>query len=116
MDRIGDLLRTPQVAWNRQSANSREFRKAVVAISYVLGGSRASAEPQTSEDALPSTVPTTAVSYFPDFTSKYDVPGMDLGSTSTMERMVWPIVTATLNDEAEQSLGGNGSQQMDMTL
>lgn len=65
MDRIGDLLRTPQVAWNRQSANSREFRKAVVAISYVLGGSRASAEPQTSEDALPSTVPTTAVSYFP---------------------------------------------------
>lgn len=36
-----------------------------MAISYVLGGSSASAEPQIYEDALPSAVPATAVSYFP---------------------------------------------------
>lgn len=65
MDRIGDSLRTSQAIWNRQSASSREARKAVVAISYVLGGSSASAEPQTYEDALPSAVPAEAVSYFP---------------------------------------------------
>lgn len=137
MDRIGDLLRTSQAIWSQQSANSREARKAVVAISYVLGGSRASAEPQTSEDALPSAVPATAFSYFPgryssavwakwvsykqsigysDFTSSYDIPGMDLGSTSTMEGTTWPIFTANLNDDVEQWLGGNGPQQMDMTL
>ncbi|KAJ5398468.1 hypothetical protein N7465_008957 [Penicillium sp. CMV-2018d] len=119
MDQIRDLLRTSQAIWSRQSANSREALKAVVALSYVLGGSRASTEPHTSEDALPSAVPATAVSYFPgysDFTSNYGIPGMDLGSTSTMEGMTWPIFTANLNDDVEQWLGGNGSQQMDMTL
>lgn len=65
MDRIGGLLRKPQAIWSRQSADSREDREAVVAIGYVLGGSHASAEPQTSEDALPSAVPATACSYFP---------------------------------------------------
>lgn len=119
MDRIGDLLRTSQAIWSRQSANSREARKAVVAIRYVLGGSRASTEPHTSEEALPSAVPATAVSYFPgysNFTSNYDIPGTDLGSTSTMEGITWPLFTANLNDDVEQWLGGNGSQQMDMTL
>lgn len=41
---------------------------------------------------------------------------MDLESTSTMEGITWPIFNANLNDDAEQWLGGNGSQQMDMTL
>ncbi|KAJ5498179.1 hypothetical protein N7453_007230 [Penicillium expansum] len=119
IDRIGDLLRTSQAIWSRQSANSREARKAVVAISYVLDGSRASTEPYTSDVALPSAIPATAVSYFPgysDFTSNYDIPNMDLGSTSTMEGMTWPIFTANLNDDVEQWIGGHGSQQMDMTL
>lgn len=65
MHQIRDLLRTSQAIWSRQSANSREALKAVVALSYVLDGSRASTEPHTSEDALPSAVPATAVSYFP---------------------------------------------------
>ncbi|KAJ5507139.1 hypothetical protein N7527_009282 [Penicillium freii] len=119
MDQIKDLLRTSQAIWSRQSANLKEALKAVVALSYVLGGSRASTERHTSEDALPSAVPATAVSYFPgysDFTSNYGIPGMDLGSTSTMEGMTWPIFTANLNDDVEQWLGGNYSQQMDMTL
>lgn len=48
--------------------------------------------------------------------SSYDIPGMDQGSTSTMEGMTWPIFTANLNDDLEQWIGGNGPQQMDMTL
>ncbi|CAG8900506.1 unnamed protein product [Penicillium egyptiacum] len=117
MDRIRDLLRTSQTIWSRQSANSREARKAVAALNYILDNSRLRPDLHTSEDVSPSAVPATAVSYFPgypDFTSNYDLPNMVLGST--IEGMTWPIFTANMNDDVEQWLGGTGSQQMDMTL
>jgi hypothetical protein len=65
MDRIRDLLRISQTIWSRQSANSREARKAVAALNYILNDSRVRAEPHTSEYASVSAVPATAVSYFP---------------------------------------------------
>ncbi|EAW07625.1 fungal specific transcription factor domain-containing protein [Aspergillus clavatus NRRL 1] len=117
MDRIRSLLRTSQSIWCRQCASSREARKAVAALNYVLDDSRVRAELHTSEEASPSAVPATAVSYFPgysDFTSNYDLSSMALGST--MEGMTWPIFTANLNNDVEQWLGGTGSQHMDMTL
>ncbi|KAJ5469873.1 Transcription factorfungi [Penicillium desertorum] len=108
MDRIRDLLRISQTIWSRQSANSREARKAVAALNYILNDSRVRAEPHTAEYASVSAVPATAVSYFPgypDSISNFDLPSMALGST--MEGMTWPIFTANLNDDVEQWLGGD---------
>ncbi|OQE24862.1 hypothetical protein PENFLA_c009G06993 [Penicillium flavigenum] len=117
MDRIRGLLRISQTIWSRQSANSREARKAVAALNYILNDARVRAEAHTSEYASVSAVPATAVSYFPgypDSISNFDLPSMALGST--MEGMTWPIFTANLNDDVEQWLGGTSSQRMDMTL
>ncbi|KAJ5713463.1 fungal specific transcription factor domain protein [Penicillium malachiteum] len=102
MDRMKDLLRKSQVIWNRQSASSKEARKAVIALDYVLGDTLARIE-RSAKELSSAAVPTTSVSYFPDYPDF--ISNCDL---------TWPISPTNLND-VDQWLGGTDFQDVDMT-
>ncbi|GAW20123.1 hypothetical protein ANO14919_096190 [Xylariales sp. No.14919] len=102
MNRIRQLLKTSQAIWRRQCASSREARKAVTALRYVLGDSRVRLEPHVSEDILPAPFPAAALSYFPgfsDFMPEYDFSSLELEQAN--ESTEWPGPTTALNDDVE---------------
>jgi hypothetical protein len=65
MNKIRHLLRTSQAIWSRQGASSKEARKAVAALNYILGDSGVRPEPHMSEVAPPSSATATAAPFFP---------------------------------------------------
>ncbi|KAI0429762.1 fungal-specific transcription factor domain protein [Xylaria sp. FL1042] len=104
LNKIRQLLRTSQDIWGRQCATSREARKAAAAIRYVLGDSGVRSEPRAPEDVLQASLPAAAVSYFPgfsDFIPEYDFPDLGL-EQANQGTTAWPILTTTLNNNAEQ--------------
>ncbi|KAL4904748.1 hypothetical protein BDW74DRAFT_178325 [Aspergillus multicolor] len=116
-DKIKNLLRTSQAIWRRQCNVSREARKAVVALEYVLrDSSAASIEAGTAETETGSMsahpAPGTAIYHFPGlslFTLDYELPGLrfGFGTGSALEEIgvPWPAFTADLNTQVEQWAG-----------
>ncbi|ORY11106.1 hypothetical protein BCR34DRAFT_565692 [Clohesyomyces aquaticus] len=111
MDKIRILLRTAQGIWARQCAESKEARKAVSALQYVLGNFGGGAEDHVLDGVLSPPTPSAAVSYFPDFTSSYDFLGPDLESESSG----WPAFASDSNGEIERWGRTSGFQQMNLS-
>nr|A0A089FQI6.1 RecName: Full=Pyrrolocin cluster transcription factor fsdR; AltName: Full=Pyrrolocin biosynthesis protein R [fungal sp. NRRL 50135]AIP87509.1 putative Zn2Cys6 transcription factor [fungal sp. NRRL 50135] len=116
IEEIRQLLNTSLVIWSRQCASSREARRAVAALRYVLGDSGIRSEPHPSEDVLSAPVPAAAISYFPGFSdlmTEYDLPS--LGLEPTIEGTTWPVFTTNLNNNIDHWAGVTGFQQMDLS-
>ncbi|KAI1756789.1 fungal-specific transcription factor domain protein [Xylaria castorea] len=116
MTKIRQVLKTSQAIWSRQCASSREARKAVAALRYVLADSRVRSEANAFEDLLPASHPAAAVSYFPgysDLISDYDFasPGLEQAN----EGITWPMFTTTVNNSVEQWVGVADSRDMDLS-
>ncbi|KAI0474847.1 fungal-specific transcription factor domain protein [Xylaria cf. heliscus] len=103
MNKIRQVLETSQVIWSRQCASSREARKAVAALRYVLTDSRVRSGPNDSEEVLPASFLATAISYFPgysDFMSEYDFASP--GSVQANAGTTWPLFATSLDHDVEE--------------
>ncbi|KAL2812648.1 hypothetical protein BJX63DRAFT_421692 [Aspergillus granulosus] len=105
VNKIRNILKTSRVIWSHQCATSREARKAVATLNYVLGDTQVRPEQQLCRNVLPQQAQSTAVSYFPgysDFLPNYEPPSP--GMAPALEGMTWPIFTAKMNSDIEQWL------------
>ncbi|KAI0970659.1 fungal-specific transcription factor domain protein [Xylaria arbuscula] len=117
LENIRQLLRTSQDIWSRQCEISREARKAVAAIRYVLGDSGIRLESHDTEDVLPAPFPTAAVSHFPgfsDFIPEYDFPSLESGQED--RGTTWPVFAVAPDHNTEQWIEVTTSQETDMIL
>ncbi|KAK3935596.1 hypothetical protein QBC46DRAFT_462003 [Diplogelasinospora grovesii] len=117
--RIRRLLEASQVIWLRESATSREARKAAAALRYVLGGAGSGSELFNFAIA-PSCPPprSTAVPYFsgfPDLTLEHDFPGLGF-ETVDEGALSWQRFAPNLNNDAEPWFGLNSLHDTDMHL
>ncbi|KAI1300597.1 fungal-specific transcription factor domain protein [Xylaria venustula] len=117
LEKIRQLLQASKEIWSRQCENSREARKAVAAIRYVLGDSSVRSETHATEDVLQAPFTTAAVSHFPgfsDFVPEYDFPSLESGQEDT--GTTWPVFATAPNINAEQWIEVTTSQETDMLL
>ncbi|KAI0857676.1 fungal-specific transcription factor domain protein [Xylaria cubensis] len=113
MTKTRQVLKTSQAIWSRQCASSREARKAVAALRYVLADSGVRSEANAFEDLLQA--PAAAVSYFPgysDLMSDYDFasPGLEQANEGTN----WPIFTMNMSNNVEQWTDVANSRDIDL--
>ncbi|KAI1743174.1 fungal-specific transcription factor domain protein [Xylaria scruposa] len=113
MTKTRQVLKTSQAIWSRQCASSREARKAVAALRYVLADSGVRSEANAFEDILHA--PAAAVSYFPgysDLMSDYDFasPGLEQANDGT----TWPMFTMTMSNNVEQWTDVANSHDIDL--
>ncbi|KAI0548874.1 fungal-specific transcription factor domain protein [Xylaria curta] len=113
MTKTRQVLKTSQAIWSRQCASSREARKAVAALRYVLADSGVRSEANAFEDILHA--PAAAVSYFPgysDLMSDYDFasPGLEQANDGT----TWPMFTMTMSNNVGQWTDVADSHDIDL--
>ncbi|KAF3766268.1 hypothetical protein M406DRAFT_346258 [Cryphonectria parasitica EP155] len=82
LDKIRKLLEKSLVVWSRQSVTSREARKAVAALRYVLGHSdnnaRSDSQPSSHEAAPPTTLDGSLMTGFSDLMPDYELLSLGL--------------------------------------
>ncbi|XWW93081.1 hypothetical protein V2A60_001009 [Cordyceps javanica] len=112
LDNIKRSLRQAQQIWIRQCADSKEARKAVTALYHVLGPTGASSELQSNYDThgtpAHSSMPATAISYFPE----YNFSDATFGSVDGFN---WQNFPAELVPGNEHWVGTGDMQQMDFS-
>jgi hypothetical protein len=132
LDKIRSLLETSKSIWSRQCTHSKEARKAVAAIQYVLGNAGVGVRNCAAEEVIPVPDANAAVSYFPgtsylvhirietvpltnlqkDFTTNYDLLGFDLSTGN--QAAAWPAFASNTNGDVEQWARASGFPHMDI--
>ncbi|KAJ4421155.1 hypothetical protein N0V82_003919 [Gnomoniopsis sp. IMI 355080] len=115
--KVKKLLKTSQAIWSRECATSREARKAVAALRYVLGEEDCQTEAHVSEYMMPAPVPAMDASSsagFDDSLHDYDSPSHSL--EPVFDGTTWP---ATFTDSfgmiSDHWAGIAGLEDMDLT-